>query len=124
MKKVLITGGAGFIGLSLAKKLAKENFEVHILDNFSRAVVDFELNDALAKPNIKVIEIDLSDKDSCKKLDSSYCYIFHLAAIIGVSHVMKNPYLVLTENIAMLQNIIEVAKTQNRLSRIFLFLYE
>lgn len=119
MKKILITGGAGFIGLSLAKKLAKENFEVHILDNFSRAVMDFELNDALAKPNIKVLEIDLSDKDSCKKLDPDYCFIFHLAAIIGVSHVMKNPYLVLTENIAMLQNIIEVAKTQNRLSRFF-----
>ena len=65
MKKVLITGGAGFIGLSLAKKLARENFEVHLLDNFSRAVMDLELNETLANPNIKVLEIDLSN-DSYK----------------------------------------------------------
>ncbi len=119
MKKVLITGGAGFIGLSLAKKLAKENFEVHLLDNFSRAVMDLELNETLAQPNIKVLEIDLSDQESCKKIDLNYSYIFHLAAIIGVSHVTKNPYSVLTENISMLKNIIEVANTQNKLSRFF-----
>ena len=34
MKKVLITGGAGFIGYHLAKKLTKENYKVEILDNF------------------------------------------------------------------------------------------
>ena len=39
MKKILITGGAGFIGLSLAKKLASENFEVHLLNIKSMYVI-------------------------------------------------------------------------------------
>ena len=120
MNKVLITGGAGFIGLSLAKRLEEENFEVHLLDNFSRAVMDNELSEVLTKPNIKVLEIDLTNKELFKKIDSDYDYIFHLAAIIGVSHVMKNPYSVLIDNILMLRNMIEVAKNQIKLSR-FLF---
>jgi nucleoside-diphosphate-sugar epimerase len=119
MKKILITGGAGFIGLSLAKKLASEDFEVHLLDNFSRAVIDDELSESLSKPNVKVLEIDLTNKEICKKIDSDYTYIFHLAAIIGVSHVLNNPYAVLTENLSMLMNMIEVSKKQKALSRFF-----
>ena len=39
-KKVLITGGAGFIGLNLANKLLDQNYSVHIVDNFARGVMD------------------------------------------------------------------------------------
>ena len=42
-RKVLITGGAGFIGFHLAKKLLNLNYEIDILDNFSRGVNDLDL---------------------------------------------------------------------------------
>ena len=48
-KKILITGGAGFIGLNLANKLAGLNYKVIIADNFERAVQDKLLEDSLSK---------------------------------------------------------------------------
>ena len=45
--RALITGGAGFIGLHLAKLLLKENYKVDLLDNFSIGILDSELNQIL-----------------------------------------------------------------------------
>ena len=118
MKKILVTGGAGFLGLSLARKLASQNYNVDLLDNFSRAVMDDDLNESLALPNINILEIDLTSKDQCQKIGNDYTYIFHLAAIIGVSHVLNNPYKVLTKNISMLENIIDISKQQTQLIRL------
>ena len=52
MKKVLITGGAGFIGFHLAKKLVEEDFEVDIIDNFSRGIKDTSLDKLMASKKL------------------------------------------------------------------------
>ena len=117
MKKVLITGGAGFIGYHLAKKLIQDDYEVEILDNFSRGVNDSALEE-LSK-NVKLIKFDLLDQD-IGKLDKDYTYIYHLAAVVGVNHVLKSPYNVLSKNVLLLQRAIDLGKNQKDLSR-FIF---
>lgn len=117
MEKVLITGGGGFIGFHLAGKLAKEGLHVDILDDFSRAVKDSDLENLLEKPNVHCINCDLTDSKCITALEDNYKFIFHLAAIIGVQHVLKKPYDVLTKNITMLANVLSIAKRQSELKR-------
>jgi UDP-glucose 4-epimerase len=118
-KKILITGGAGFIGLHLANHLLNKGCHVHIVDNFARAIDDAELKDVLAREGASFSRIDLLDLNEIKNLDSDYDVIFHLAAIIGVVHVLEQPYNVLYDNIRMLGNMIDFARRQAKLSRFF-----
>ena len=117
--KILITGGAGFIGLHLAKRLLSEGFTVHIIDNLERAVFDKEMEEIAQNSNIKFFKLDLLSKESIDTLDKDFDFIFHLAAIIGVSHVLDKPYNVLYDNLIMLGNIIEFSHKQKNLSRLF-----
>ena len=120
MKKVLITGGAGFIGYHLANKLLENDYHIDLLDNFSRGVNDAQIT-ALAKDErVNLINADLLLPNIQKKLDKDYSYIYHFAAVIGVQHVLKSPYDVLDKNIRLLQNAIEIANHQKNLIR-FIF---
>ena len=112
MEKVLITGGAGFIGFHLTQRLVSEGVQVDILDDFSRGVKDPELSSLLADDNVNCLSIDLTSANDTAALASDYNYIFHLAAIIGVQHVLKQPYDVLVKNIDMLRNVIDVCRRQ------------
>jgi UDP-glucose 4-epimerase len=118
-KKVLITGGAGFIGLHLANRLLEEGCQVHIIDNFTRAVDDDELKETLSRDHTSFSSVDLLDTNNVKNLDVDYDVIFHLAAIIGVMHVLERPYNVLYDNIRMLGNMIDLAHRQTNLTRFF-----
>lgn len=116
-KKILITGGAGFIGYHLAKKLANDDYNVTILDNFQRGVKDEFLINLNQKNNVKIINVDLCNEINIKEIGLDYDLIFHFAAIIGVQNVLKVPYEVLTKNIVMLINMINFAKHQKALRR-------
>jgi len=118
-KKVLITGGAGFIGLHLSNFLLNKGYKVDIVDNFARGMDDEELQEVLAKKNSSFFNIDLLDNNMTDKLGDDYSLIFHLGAIIGVSRVLEQPYNVLYDNIRMLGNIIDLARKQSNLSRLF-----
>lgn len=118
-RKVLITGGAGFIGLHLANRLLDEGCQVHLVDNFSRAVDDAELKKTLARDQATLSSVDLLKAENIDTLATDYDLIFHLAAIIGVVHVLERPYNVLYDNICMLGNMLELARRQSRLSRFF-----
>ena len=100
-KKILITGGAGFIGLHLANRLLSEGHKVHIIDNLARAVFDKEMEETIKNQNIEFSNLDLLSKESLDVLDKDFDYIFHLAAIIGVKHVLDRPYSVLYDNLIM-----------------------
>ena len=119
MKKVLITGGAGFIGYHLAKKLSNNGFYITIADNNARGVMDRELRGLVELSNVEYLQIDLLQERALSKLGRDYDFIFHLAAIIGVVHVLNHPYDVLTKNIAMLENMVNFSKNQSGLKRFF-----
>tara|TARA_B100001996_G_scaffold289080_1_gene229309 strand:+ start:913 stop:1911 length:999 start_codon:yes stop_codon:yes gene_type:complete len=111
-EKILITGGAGFIGLNLANKLASSGYDVVIADNFERAVKDKFLEDSLSRSNISLINVDLLNEKSVLTMDKDYHAIFHLGAIIGVRHVLNKPFAVLYDNVQMLANIIKLSNLQ------------
>jgi len=117
-KKVLITGGAGFIGYFLALSLSEEGFTVVLLDNFVRGNKDKLLDKLISRKNVQFINVNCVDFLSVMKIDKDFDYIIHLAAIIGVKHVNNNPYSVLENNVLMLNNIIKLAKAQKNLSRL------
>lgn len=94
MSNFLITGGAGFIGASLANKLAlssPSNFIVCV-DNFFTGRKERLLN----LPNIKLINCDVNNYDEISAVFHTYSfdYVFHFAAIVGVKQTLENPMLV------------------------------
>ena len=118
MKKALITGGAGFIGYYLACNLVQRNYRVDLIDNFKRGIKDSFLEDLSNKDNVNLINLDLLDIRALDEFERDYDFIFHFAAIIGVQHVLKAPYDVLTKNIELLQNIIAFSRKQEHLERL------
>ena len=90
--RILITGGAGFVGYHLAQRLATDKTaDVTIVDNFSRGPRDPELAALAKRANVRVETADLTDPDSWKRLRRGYDEVYHLAALIGVEHVVTHP---------------------------------
>jgi UDP-glucose 4-epimerase len=118
--KVLITGGAGFIGGFLAKAMAGRGAEVHVLDNFSRGRPDSFLHGLQKHQGVELLKLDLIDPNAIAQLPRDYDLIFHLAAILGVQNVLDRPYETLRDNVALLARAIELARAQKNLAR-FLF---
>ena len=81
MKKILIFGGGGFIGFEIAKYLsAIEGNEVTIVDIFSKETKSSFENEKISQ--IKVIDADLTLKESFAKFESSYDYLYMLASVV------------------------------------------
>lgn len=111
MKKILITGGAGFIGFHLAKKLAEDaNNRISIADNLARGRMDTEMLSLIDKNNVEFIECDLATENGIKKISGNYDFIFHMAALVGVKHCMNDPERVLRTNINSTFRIVDHIK--------------
>ncbi len=106
-KKILVTGGAGFIGLHLIKKLFKFN-KIVILDNFQRGKFDKELRFISKNKNVKIINTDLVSFNKKKKL--SFDYVFLLASIVGVKNVNEKPFNTLKVNILSVFNTLDFVR--------------
>jgi UDP-glucose 4-epimerase len=115
MKTVLITGGAGFIGLCLARAFAADGVAVHVLDNFSRGQDDADLAAFRAQADTELIQLDLAAEGATDKLASDYDAIFHFAAIVGVANVMDRPFETLTLNVALTREALRLARRQKKL---------
>ena len=112
--KVLITGGAGFIGLHLANFLLENHHTIHLLDNFSRGKLDDELELLSGNNQISIINADLKENNLFNQLDTDYDLIFHFAAMLGVQNVLDQPYKVLDSNMLLTSNA-SIAKKQKSL---------
>ena len=115
--KVLITGGAGFIGGHLAAAFAADGHQVDILDSFARGVRDNFMDALVARGGVRLMTADLLQADSLTAADTDYDIIYHLAAIIGVQHVLARPYAVLASNVEMTDRVLALARRQSHLSR-------
>ena len=86
--KVLVTGGAGFIGSNLADELIRQGAKVVIIDNF---VTGFRENLEEIKGDFEFVEGDLNDDDKLKKAVENVEIIFHEAALPSVPRSVENP---------------------------------
>jgi nucleoside-diphosphate-sugar epimerase len=113
-KRILLTGGAGFIGTTLVGRLADQN-EIVILDNYHRnALRHTRLSD---HPNVKVINGDVTDPDAAHAAAEGCEIIVHLAAIAGVDTVLRMPVDTMKVAILGTYNMLEAARQQPRLER-------
>jgi nucleoside-diphosphate-sugar epimerase len=119
-KKALITGGAGFIGGHLTRRLLGEGYEVTLVDNLSRGVEDETLAELRSHDGFSIRVADLRDPGSLDDVGTDFTHVMHFAALLGVQNVLDRPYAVLRENIAMLETMLDVAARQSALER-FLF---
>ncbi|MCR5272850.1 MAG: NAD-dependent epimerase/dehydratase family protein [Lachnospiraceae bacterium] len=116
--KILITGGAGFIGYHLTKKLAGEGNQVVIIDDLSRGVKDSFFDELQQKYDVELRSGNFLKKETVEKIEDDFDYIYHLAAIIGVQNVLEHSYDVLSNNVILTINAIDIAKKQKHLKRI------
>jgi UDP-glucose 4-epimerase len=117
MPKALITGGAGFIGGQLTKRLLADGFEVDLVDNMSRGVEDELIAEFRTHGGFSVHVADLRDPASLGGVGDDYTHVFHFAALLGVQNVLDRPLAVLRDNVSMLETMLDLAARQERLER-------
>jgi len=111
MKKILITGGAGFIGYNIAKILSENNEnEIHIIDDLSKGENDEEFESLVERENVTFYEMDLTNLEIYQKIEPKYDQIYHLAAVVGVKKVIENPALTLKINVLSTIYLLEFIK--------------
>jgi len=107
--KILITGGAGFIGSHLCEKYTKEGNAVICLDNFMSGNV-INIRHLTKYRNFKLVEGDVRDFDLLEKIMPGVDVIFHLAAQIHVDRSVVEPKLTYEINVTGTQNVLEAGR--------------
>ncbi|MBM7075677.1 NAD-dependent epimerase/dehydratase family protein [Micromonospora humida] len=96
--RALLLGGAGFIGLHLARRLVADGHRVTIVDDFSRGRDDADLDRLRADPAVQVVSGDLTDPATWAALPTGWDQIYLLAAVVGVRNVEQDPARVIRVN--------------------------
>jgi dTDP-glucose 4,6-dehydratase len=113
MKKILITGGSGFIGSHLAEFLLKKGFHVTVFDKYNYQnnwgwVENFKNN-----KNLSVFLGDIRDYDFTNKIIKKKDVVIHLAALIGIPYSYESPLAYIKTNIEGTYNVLESCKNNN-----------
>jgi nucleoside-diphosphate-sugar epimerase len=121
-KRILITGGFGFIGAHLGAALAKRDFHVVLFDNAVDIRKDVSLAVGLDKfPNVQRIPGSIMDINQLQALGEDFTYIIHAAGILGIKRVVEEPLLTMDVNIIGSRNVLEFGSTQQNLERFIQF---
>ena len=115
--KILVTGGAGFIGKHLVKYLLKKNHSVTIFDNFSNSSKNS--TSILIKLGVKIIEGDIKKINEIQNASMNQNIVIHLAAKISVSESIKNPMETFQNNVDGTKNVL-IACEKNNVEKIIL----
>lgn len=111
MLKILVTGGAGFIGKHLVRSLLKNENTVTIFDNFSNS--DKKSNLSFMKSGIKIIEGDITKLNDISDAVKDQQIVIHLAAKISVEESIKNPSETFRINVDGTKNVLLSCKKNN-----------
>ena len=107
--KVLITGGAGFIGSNLCEVLLKKDNKVVCLDNFSTGKRE-NISEFFNNPNFTLIDGDIRKLEDCQIATKDVDYVFHQAALGSVPRSIKDPITSNDVNINGFLNMLVVAR--------------
>lgn len=119
MTTYFITGGAGFIGSSLTKKLLEKGNKVVTIDNFcdfyNTKIKENNIKEFEENKNYKIYRADIRDRQAIKKIfdENEIDIVMHLAAMAGVRPSIENPVLYQEVNCMGTQNILEEMKAHN-----------
>ena len=108
--RILVTGGAGFIGSHLCERLVADGHIVTAIENFSTGR-EFNLVNLVSSDNFTLVEGSVLDANILALLIGDSDYVFHLAAAVGVFNIVKNPLASLLTNIRGTENVLEAAHT-------------
>jgi len=105
--RMLVTGGAGFVGANLIKRLLKDILDVVSVDNYSTGKRENH------QEGCQYHDFDLSYGFKYKVFDDEYDVIFHMAALARIQPSIKNPHKTLFNNFVSTLNILELARQNN-----------
>jgi UDP-glucose 4-epimerase len=110
-KKILIIGGAGFVGINLAKFLLQNReCELTLADyNFSRDTSEYFTD--LETENIKFVQNDFTCSSAFENLDKDFDFVYMLASVVGVNNTLDHPEEVIRINTSLIFNCLEWLKT-------------
>ena len=110
MKKVIVTGGAGFIGSNLVKKLLDLNVEkLLIIDDLSTGN-EFNISSIVSDERVQFLNSKIEDIESLNELFKDYDFCYHLAAGVGVQYIMDNLSESLLTNILATHKVLEACQ--------------
>jgi UDP-glucose 4-epimerase len=107
-KKVLVTGGAGFIGSHLVDRLVREGYPVRVIDNLSSGKIE-NIQHHIDTNKVEFIKGDIRDATLVNKSVDGVGFVLHLAAIISVPFSMENPDLTFDVNTQGTHNLLLAA---------------
>ena len=111
--KVLITGGAGFIGSHLAERHLALNDDVFIIDNLSTGSIE-NVQHLEANPRFHCTIDDVTNQEVMHELTDESDLIYHLAAAVGVDFIIENPLQSLTTNVRGTEIVLELANEKKK----------
>ncbi len=106
--KVLITGGAGYIGSNLADRLVKEGHEVYVVDNLSVGKIA-NLRHLLDGERFHFVNDSILNEASMRRVIQQVDLIYHLAAVVGVKYVIEDPLTSIQVNVRGTEAVLELA---------------
>ncbi|BCJ61704.1 NAD-dependent epimerase/dehydratase family protein [Micromonospora endophytica] len=108
--RVLVTGGAGFIGSHLCEFLVEQHHDVTVLDELSTGSVA-NLTSCLDAGSVRLVEGSILDRDLVDECVRGKDAVFHLAAAVGVQTIVNSPLQSLRVNLHGTENVVEAAVT-------------
>jgi UDP-glucose 4-epimerase len=105
--RILITGGAGFIGSHLAERLLKGGHQVKVIDNLSTGKLE-NLETFKDHPKFSYVVGSILNRELLEQLIAESEQVYHLAAAVGVKYIIENPLLSLKTNIVGTDNVLEL----------------
>lgn len=117
-KTVCITGGAGFIGTALTRRLVEKN-HVRVLDLLRRNALGTAGLDT--HPNVELVVGDVRDRELVKRCVADADHVIHMASIAGVDTVLKNPVLTMEVSLEGTMNVLRAAHEAGRSARVIDF---
>jgi UDP-glucose 4-epimerase len=109
MKKVVVTGGAGFIGSHLAEELAEQGYHVSIIDDLSTGKMA-NIEPLLDSGNMEFFKGSVTDLPLLERLFQGVYYVFHQAAIPSVPRSIDNPQATHNANVTGTLNVLMAAR--------------
>lgn len=109
MRRVVITGGAGFIGSHITEKLASQGYQTTILDDLSTGkMANIEV--LLERPNVEFVQGSITDITLLQRIFRGVYYVFHQAAIPSVPRSIENPHASHDINVTGTLNVLLAAR--------------